>query len=82
MMRSVPSCASDVLSGLTRHAPDGRCALRSAELARHLGLGSGNVAAALAWLANRPDTRVVRRRTDTEIWDKYWFDGAEPVVPA
>jgi hypothetical protein len=57
-------------------------ALRSAELARLLGLGSGNVAAALAWLANRPDTHVMRRRTDTELWDKYWFDVATPAMRA
>jgi hypothetical protein len=80
MMCTVPSCASDVLHGLQLHASDARTALRSAELARYLGLGKGNVAVALAWLANRPDTRVVRRKTDTEVWDKYWFNGAEPAA--
>jgi hypothetical protein len=70
---STPTCATDVLEGLRSHATDARTALRCAELARRLGLGRGNVAVALAWLANRPDSRVLRRKTDAEIWDKYWF---------
>ena len=80
MICSTPSCATDVLEGLRFHATDARSALRSAELARRLGLGRGNVAVALAWLADRPDSRVVRRKTDAEIWDKYWFAAEEPVA--
>jgi hypothetical protein len=49
-------------------------------MARRLGLGRGIVAVALAWLADRPDSRVVRRKTDAEIWDKYWFAAEEPVA--
>ena len=78
MICSTPSCAMDVLEGLRCHATDARSALRCAELARRLGLGKGIVAVALAWLADRPDSRVVRRKTDAEIWDKYWFAGEEP----
>jgi hypothetical protein len=70
---NTPTCAIDVLEGLRSHATDARGAPRSAELARRLGLGRGIVAVALAWLAERPDSRVVRRKTDAEIWDKYWF---------
>ena len=81
MICSTPSCATDVLEGLRFHATVGRSALRSAELARRLGLGRGNVAVALAWLADRPDSRVVRRKTAAEIWDKYWF-AAEDACPA
>jgi len=68
-----PSCASDVLEGLRIRARDARTAVRSAELARHLGLGSRSVAVALAWLADRPESRVVRQKTDKEIWAKYRF---------
>ena len=82
MMCKVPSCASDVLKGLQLHATDARTALRSAELARHLGLGRASVAVALAWLAKRPDSGVMRRKTDTEVWDKYWFNAEEAALPA
>jgi len=75
MICSAPSCATHVLEGLRNHATDARTALRSAELARHLGLGRRNVAIALAWLADRPESRVVRQKTDKDVWDKYWFAG-------
>jgi hypothetical protein len=73
MMGNTPHCTSDVLDGLRRHAREGQGALRPAELARYLGLGSRNVAVALAWLADRPETGVIRQKANAEIWAKYWI---------
>ena len=72
-----PSHAGDVLEGLRVHAREARRAVRAAELARNPGFGSRNVAVALAWLADQPDSPVVRRKTEREIWYKYWIKSGE-----
>ena len=71
----VPQNATEVLQGLKLHAVRSDRALRSSELARKLGLGSTIVARALEWLASEPAHRVVlRRKSSTEIWDKFSFE--------
>ena len=71
----VPQNTTEVLEGLKLHAVRADRAMRSAELARKLGLGSTIVARALEWLAAEPAHRVVRRpKSRTEIWDKFSFE--------
>ena len=74
MATSPSTYAFEVLGGLRAWACSPATAMRSAELARRLGLGRGHVTAALVWLSAQPRSRVVRQRTDAELWDKFWIE--------
>jgi hypothetical protein len=74
MATSPSTYAREVLGGLRSWAITPATAMRSAELARRLGLGRGHVTEALVWLTAQPRSGVVRQRTRAELWDKYWIE--------